>query len=84
MSQIVSRETGAMRQADPRMTTLQGLSKSTCPFHFSDRFGPSRLKDFLRASWERRAGVLPTIQLPSRLTEKCRGVQKASWRKPPL
>lgn len=64
-----------MRQADPRMSTLEGLSKSSCPSHLSDRCGPSRLKDFLKSSWGKRADVLPTIPVTFQTDQKV-------WRSP--
>lgn len=64
-----------MRQADLRMSTLEGLSKSSCPSHLSDRCGPPRLKDFLKSSRGKRAAVLPTISVTFQTDQK-------TWRSP--
>lgn len=70
VSQTVSRESGAMRQADPKMSMLEGLSKSSCPSHLSDIFGPLRLEDLLKACWEKRSDVLLTIPVTSQTDQK--------------
>lgn len=77
VSQTVSREMGAMRQADPRMSMLEGLSKSSCPSHPSDIFGPLRLEGLLKASWEERAGVLLAIPVTFQADQRHRRVQSA-------
>lgn len=70
VSQTLSGKTGAMRQADPRMSMLEGLSKSSCPSHLSDIFGPPRLKDLLKACWKKRPGVLLTIPVTFQTDQK--------------